>query len=281
MQDAAQPNLQQAAMWNEVNGKTWVELQPVLDDVLAPFERRLVEAGFPGEGGSVLDIGCGAGATSLAMARRLGDAGRCIGVDISGPLVTLATARARAEGLTNAGFLVADAQTHAFEEARFDAVISRFGVMFFDDPVAAFANIRGAVRPDGRLVFVAWRSPADNAFLTAATRAAAPFLPPSPPPDPDAPGQFAFADGGRIGSILEASGWSSVAIERTDVPCRIAEPDLMRFATRMGPVGAALREVDRATADKVVAALSEALGRYVSDGFARFTAACWQVSARA
>ena len=281
MKQTAQPNTQQAALWNDGSGKAWVDLQPVLDEVLAPFERLLVDAGYPGEGGSVLDVGCGAGATTLAMARRIGDSGRCVGLDISEPLVALATARAQAEGTANAEFVAADAQTYAFEAGRFDAIVSRFGVMFFDDPVAAFANIRRAARPGGRLAFVAWRSPAENDFMTAAARAAAPFLPPAPPPDPNAPGQFAFADGVRVKRILEASGWSSIEVEKADVPCRISEGDLMTYVTRLGPVGAALREVDHATAEKIMAVLPSAFAGFRKNGAIHFNAACWLVKALA
>jgi SAM-dependent methyltransferase len=281
MEQSSQPNLQQAALWNDGSGKAWVDLQPVLDEVLAPFERLVVDAGYPGEGGTVLDIGCGAGATTLAMARRVGESGRCVGVDISEPLVALATARAQAEGMANAEFVAADAQTYAFEAGRFDAVVSRFGVMFFDDPVAAFSNIRRAARPGGRLAFVAWRSPAENDFMTAAARAAAPFLPPAPPPDPNAPGQFAFADGARVAGILEASGWSSIEVQRADIPCETSEDNLMAYVTRLGPVGAALREVDRATAEKIMASLPPAFERFRKDGAVRFNAACWLVQALA
>lgn len=275
------PNAQQSTHWNDAGGKTWVELQPVLDRVLAPFARLVVDAGYPGEGGSVLDIGCGAGATTLAMARRVGERGHCVGLDISQALASAATERARAEGATNASFIAGDAQVHAFAPQSFDAVISRFGVMFFDDPVAAFANIRRAVRHGGQLAFIAWRSPAENDFMTAAARAAAPFLPPAPPPDPDAPGQFAFADGGKVRRILEASGWSSIDVERADVACEIPEADLMTYITRMGPVGAALRDVDQATAERIKAALSQAFARFVQGGTVRFGTACWLVKARA
>jgi SAM-dependent methyltransferase len=281
MEQSSQPNLQQAALWNDGSGKAWVDLQPVLDEVLAPFERLVVDAAYPGEGGTVLDIGCGAGATTLAMARRVGTSGRCVGIDISEPLVALATARARAEGTGNAEFVAADAQTYTFEAGRFDAVVSRFGVMFFDDPMAAFSNIRRAARPGGRLAFVAWRSPAENDFMTAAARAAAPFLPPASPADPNAPGQFAFADGARVAGILEASGWSSIEVQRADIPCETSEDNLMTYVTRLGPVGAALREVDQATAEKIMASLPPAFEGFRKDGAVGFNAACWLVRALA
>jgi SAM-dependent methyltransferase len=281
MSQSMQPNEQQAALWNDGSGKAWVELQPILDRMLAPFESVLVDAGYPGTGGNVLDIGCGAGATTLAMARRVGNGGHCVGLDISQPLVALAKARAQSEGMANAEFVAADAQTYPFESGRFDAVISRFGVMFFDGPVDAFANIRQAARRGGKLTFIAWRSPAENEFMTAATRAAAPFLPPAPAPDPTAPGQFAFADSARVKGILEASGWSSIEVDRADIASEVSEGDLMAFVTRLGPVGAALREADQSTAEKVRAALPAAFAPFVKDGAARFNAACWLVTALA
>lgn len=277
----AQPNRDQSALWNEASGPAWVELQDVLDRMLAPFEARLTAEAFPGEGRRVLDIGCGAGATTLAMARRLGPDGLCLGVDISAPLVAAAKARAAAEGVDAAAFVLADAQTYAFEPGDFDAVISRFGVMFFDDPEAAFANIRRAVRPDGTLTFAAWRSPAENPFMTTAVRAAAPVLPPMPAPDPTAPGQFAFADSERVRRILDASGWRAVEVAPLDLPAEVAEADLMAYVTRLGPVGAALRPADAATRARATEALEAAFWPYVQAGMARFTSACWLVTARA
>ncbi|HTN84182.1 MAG TPA: class I SAM-dependent methyltransferase [Sorangium sp.] len=281
MSEANQPNRDQAALWNEAGGPIWVEMQEVLDAMLAPLGAPLMEEGFPGEGGRVLDVGCGAGATALAMARRLGPAGLCVGVDISGPLVAAARARAAAEGLASAAFVHADAQTHAFEPDHFDAVISRFGVMFFDDPAAAFANIRRAARRSAKLSFVAWRSPAENPFMTTAARAAAPFLPHLPAPAPDAPGQFAFADRDRVQRILAASGWTDVDIRPIDVPSGVAEKDLFAYVTRLGPVGLALRDVDEPTRARTAEAVRAAFEPFVRDGAARFTAACWLVSARA
>ena len=281
MPTALQPNRDQATLWNDASGPIWVEMQGVLDRVLAPFEAMLVDAACPGEGGAVLDIGCGAGATTLAMARRLGRSGRCLGVDISAPLVAAARARSRAEGLDAASFIEADAQTYPFEPERFDAVISRFGVMFFDDPQAAFENIRRAARSGGTLTFVAWRSPAENPFMIAAGRAAAPFLPSLRPPDPDAPGQFAFANGERVRRILDASGWEHVDVAATDTRCSLGEADLLAYATKLGPVGLALRDVDEATRERAIKAVRAAFDRYLSDGVARFTTACWLVRATA
>lgn len=281
MSDTIQaPNHDQAAFWNAAAGRTWAELQDLLDRVLAPFVEPVVQAGFPGVGGRVVDIGCGAGATTLAMARRLGPDGLALGVDISGPLVETARARAADAGLA-AAFVQADAQTYAFEPAAFDAAISRFGVMFFEDPEAAFANIRRSLRRDGRLAFVAWRSPAENPLVTTVARAAAPFLPPTPPPIPNAPGQFGFADGERTRSILEAAGWRDVAVRPLDMPQRVPEADLLAYVTRLGPVGGALRNADAATNAEVTRALEAAIQPFVQGGDAHFTSGCWLVTARA
>ena len=188
---ASQPvNPDQAAYWNGSAGDAWVEMQGVLDRILAPFEKLLVEHALHDDTRRVLDVGCGAGSTTLAAARRVGQDGQCVGVDISTALLEVAKGRAITEGLANVSFVHADAQSHAFEPNGFDAVISRFGVMFFDDPVAAFVNIRRAACSNAILTFVAWRSPAENPFMTTAARAAAPFLPSLKPPDPNAPGQL-------------------------------------------------------------------------------------------
>jgi hypothetical protein len=202
-------------------------------------------------------------------------------VDISAPLIAVARTRVLEEGFDRARFVHSDAQTHEFEWNSFHAVISRFGVMFFADPVTAFINMRSAARSDAVLAFTSWRSPAENLFMTAATRAAAPFLPSLPTPDPNGPGQFGLADPGRIQTILEASGWKSIDIRPVNVPVRAAEQDVLTYGTRLGPVGLALREADEATRSRTIAAVHAAFGPFISDGVARFDAACWLVTARA
>jgi SAM-dependent methyltransferase len=281
MSQAQPANRDQVTLWNEASGRTWVELQDVLDRVLSPFETQLFDEAFPGEGGRVLDIGCGAGSTTISMARRLGPGGLCVGVDVSEPLLTAARAHAAARGISSATFVQADAQTCVFEPASFDSVISRFGVMFFDDPEAAFVNMRRAARPDAKLTFVAWRSPAENPFMTTAKRAAEPLLPNMPTPAPDAPGQFAFADGDRVQRILQASGWKDIGIRPIDVEGCLAEKDLLAYVTKLGPVGLALREVDESIRARTAEVLRTAFEPFVVNGTARFTMACWLVSAHA
>jgi ubiquinone/menaquinone biosynthesis C-methylase UbiE len=270
----------QAALWNGAAGRAWVEAQSVLDQMFEPFEALLVEAISAGPGGRVLDVGCGTGGTTLAAARLLGAKGRCIGIDVSDPMIVAARARAEREG-TSAMFIRADAQTHAFESSSFDAIISRFGTMFFDDPVGAFVNLRRAASENAELRFVAWRSAAENPFMTTAERAAAPLLPNLPTRRSDVPGQFAFADLRRVHRILEESGWAEIDIVPADVDCTFPEAELVRYVTRLGPVGRILREADDRTRLKVAETVRAAFDPHVHGAEVRFTAACWMVSARA
>ncbi|MFI7415068.1 class I SAM-dependent methyltransferase [Streptomyces sp. NPDC049627] len=271
---------EQAARWNALAGHAWVEMQPVLDGMFQPFEDLLVEAVTPAPGSRVLDVGCGTGGTTLAVARRLGAVGHCVGVDISEPMITVARARAEREG-TPATFLHADAQDHAFEPAAFDAVISRFGVMFFHDPVRAFANLRRAVKDNARLRFIAWRSAEENPFMTTAERAAAPLLPDLPARRADGPGQFAFADSGTVRHVLEKSGWTGIDIRPVDVECTLPESELVRYFTRLGPLGQVLPETDERTRARVVETVRAAFDTFVQGAEVRYTAACWLVDARA
>lgn len=279
-QPHTQPNQAQSDLWNSRGGEVWVEQQQLLDRLFLPFERLLSKAVAASGARSILDIGCGAGATTLAAARRLAPEGRCTGLDISAPLITAARRRAEAEGLTNAHFIAGDAQDHAFAPHSFDAVISRFGVMFFDDPTAAFANLRRAARDGGDLTFIAWRGMAENPFMVAAEQASAPYLPALAPREPAAPGQFAFADAQRIRDILKPE-WSDIDIQPLDVPCTLSPDDLTTYAARMGRVGQMLPDLDEATRTTVMQAVNQAFEPFMIDGVARFTAACWLVRARA
>jgi SAM-dependent methyltransferase len=271
---------EQTTLWNGLAGRAWVEAQEMLDQMFKPFEDLLVEAVSAGSGGPVLDVGCGTGSTTLAVARLLGATGRCIGIDISDPMIAAARARAEREG-TPASFIRANAQSHSFEPASFDMIISRLGVMFFDDAVRAFANLRRAARDNAELRFVAWRSAAENPFMTTAERAAAPLLPNLPARRPSAPGQFAFADRRRVYTILEESGWAGIDIRPIDVACALPERELVRYLTRLGPVGLILQRADDRTRTQVIKTVRTAFDPYVHGAEVRFTAACWMVSARA
>jgi len=271
----------QYALWNGPSGHAWVEAQALLDGMFAPLGERLAQAVPAGAAAQVLDVGCGTGAVTLAIAARLGAGGHCSGVDISAPMIAHATARAAAAALP-ATFVVGDAQRHRFAAARIDRIVSRFGVMFFDDPAQAFANLRHATRPGGTLHALAWRSPAENPFMTAAERAAAPLLL-LPARDPDAPGQFAFADRTRVLGLLAGSGWRDIAVVAVDQACTLPATDLPRYASLLGPVGTALRsvDIDATLRARVMQEVEQAFAPFVEGDQVRFTAACWELRATA
>lgn len=270
----------QAALWNGHAGRAWVDTQAALDQMFQPLEDRLVEAVNAHGAQHVLDVGCGTGSTTLAVTRRLGANGDCLGIDISAPMLQTARERAQREA-TPASFVRGDAQTYTFEPASFDMIVSRLGVMFFDDPVAAFTNLRLAAREGAALWFIAWRGPADNPFMTTAERTAAPLLPNLPPRKPGAAGQFAFADRERVTCTLAASGWTDIDIQPADFECALPERELVPYLSRLGPVGLALQDVDTPTRTRVVDVMRAAFEPYVHGPEVRFTAACWIAHARA
>jgi SAM-dependent methyltransferase len=271
---------EQTALWNGAGGHGWVALQESVDQMYQAIEDLLVDAITSETTSRVLDVGCGTGGTTVAVARRLGATSRCTGIDISEPMIAAAHDRAEREGVP-VTFIVADAQTYAFERATFDAVMSRFGVMFFNDPVAAFTNLRRGARARAMLRAVVWRSAAENPFMTTAERAAAPLVPDLPARRPNEPGQFGFADRNRVSGILEASGWSEIDIQPIEVSCAMPENALVPFFTQLGPVGRILQEAGDDLRARVIAAVRPAFDPYVDGVEVRFTAACWMVGARA
>ena len=280
MKTSHQPNAEQIALWNDTAGRAWVETQETLDRVLRPFQDLLVEAVATRKARRVLDVGCGTGSTTLAVARQIKAKGAVVGVDISQPMIALARQRAAVEN-TPPHFVCADAQTHAFDANAFDMIISRFGVMFFDDPVRAFENLRRAAAPGADLRCIAWRSAAENPFMTAAESAAAPLLAELPARKLDEPGQFGFADRARVYSILEESGWSAIDIRPLDVDCALPQRELQEYITKLGPLGRVLPQLDERTRARVMNEVRAAFEPYAYGTEVRFTAACWMIGARA
>lgn len=281
MSDQITQKADQASYWNKAGGQAWVDLQGLMDRINKPIEDVLVDRAFPGVGRRVLDVGCGAGATTIAMARRLGPDGLSLGVDISEPLTAMARKQATAAGLAHAQFVQADAQTYDLGAEGFDTVMSRFGVMFFADFDAAFANLRRGTRPGGELVFACWRGPAENPMAQVPAAAVAHLLPPLPAGDPDAPGRFAFANRDRVQGILDRSGWRDIAIEPLDADTPVTLEDAMSIGLRMGPLGVMLQQADGGLRGKARDAVEAALAAHVKDGMVQMTAACWLVTAKA
>ncbi|MCA6247811.1 MAG: methyltransferase domain-containing protein [Phenylobacterium sp.] len=238
----AAANEAQEAYWNDVAGRTWAALQDRIDRQIRPLGLAAMDRLAPAAGETVLDIGCGCGDTSLELARRVGPEGGVLGLDISAPMLEVARGRAEAAGAHNLAFREADAQTAALPGGR-DAVFSRFGVMFFADPEAAFANLRRSLRPGGRLAFVCWRPLPENLWIHLPAEAAAGLVPPAPPPEPGTPGPFAFADPDRVRRILAEAGFTGIEISPHDEA--IGGLDLegtVGMSVWRGPLGAILRE---------------------------------------
>jgi SAM-dependent methyltransferase len=274
------------AVWRGAGGGSWVRLQDTLDGMFALVEDLLVDQVVgvaPRSAASVLDVGCGTGATTVALARRLGPGTSVTGVDVSEAMLAAARERvagAALDGDTRVEFVAADAGHHPFDPGSADVIASRFGLMFFDDPLAAFAHLHGATRPGGALRAIVWRGPEQNPFMTTAVDAAADVLTVTPRP-PGAPGQFGLADGGRTARILGDAGWRDVAVDPVDVDCSFPTRDLSAYLGSMGAVGLALAEHDEATRTRVVDHVRPAFEPFVHGDEVRFVAACWLLSATA
>ncbi len=282
--DATAPNAEQATFWNEQAGPIWVARQTALDRMIAPFGERAMAALAPRPGERIVDVGCGCGDTSLALGRRVTASGSVLGLDISEPMVGRARERAATEGLAHVRFVAGDAQTQALPPASADAIFSRFGVMFFVDPTAAFANLRTALQPDGRLAFVCWQELPKNPWMLTMIMALASVVPLTPPPAPDAPGPFSFGDPDRVRRILDGAGFRDVALEPLEIDVVIGGggplDETVDFALDLGPTAAALREGGPEIRPKVTAALREAMTPFVTERGVAIGSAVWIVTAR-
>ena len=274
-------NAAQIDYWNATAGQTWARFQEQLDRQIEPLGLEAMRALAPAPGERVLDVGCGCGQTSLELATRVTATGAVFGADISVPMLAVARARVVPGGAATPDFRQVDAQTGELGEGVYDAVFSRFGVMFFGDPVAAFSNLRKALKPEGRMAFVCWRPFQENLWMRAPMEAAQPFLPPSPPMDPSAPGPFAFADADRVRSILADAGFSDVTLHafNTSIGGSSVE-QTVDLAFRVGPLGAVLREKPE-LAPTVAGAVRSALAPYETPAGVLMPAAVWIVQAHA
>ncbi|MFO1081242.1 MAG: class I SAM-dependent methyltransferase [Reyranellaceae bacterium] len=263
---------------DEIRAAAWAEVRDLLELQLAPLGAPALDALAARPGEAVLDIGCGGGDTALALADAVAPHGSVTGIDLSAAVLAHAQPLSgRRPGLR---FLLGDAQSFPFEAATFDAAFSRFGVMFFADPVAAFANIRRSLKPGGRLAFVCWRALADNPLDHLPLAAAAAHLPPQPPEDPQAPGPFSFADPDRVRGLLHAAGFDSIDVVPHDR--KVGSGDLesmLRVCTRVGALGKILRETPALRA-RALPAVRAALAEHDGPAGVQLAAATWVVTAR-
>ena len=281
-------NAPQAAYWNEIGGPHWVEQQHQFDRMLAAFGARALEALQPTAGERVLDIGCGTGTSSLALSEAVGPTGEVLGCDIAPTMIAAARARCAAiDGLASSqlSFAVLDAQTDVLGSADrpFDAVFSRFGVMFFSDPAAAFANVARHVRRGGRMAFACWQSEERNEWIAVPARVMRGFMPNPVSPQPNAPGPFAFGNLARVDEVLLAGNWTNVNIESFTASTELGAGLGLEAALRqtMGTRAAQdLRvQVDDATFQAATAAVRAALGEHLVDGAVVFDGNVWVVTA--
>jgi len=278
-------NSEQIDYWNGEGGRKWAEQHATLESVLHHVGEAAFDAAAPAAHEWALDIGCGCGSQTLGLARRIGPSGRVLGVDVSAPMLAVA----REQALNTSGdhaaieFLQADAALHAFEAGRYDLLFSRFGVMFFDDPTAAFRNLHRALKPGGRLAFCCWRSLAENDFMKVPIAAALEHLPAPENPPPDAPGPFAFADAERVRAILAEAGYRNIHIEAAERPMRLAEGlSMEESASRLlalGPVSRLLAQESEDTRQRVHQSVVRALLPYSDSEGVTFSGRFWLVRA--
>ncbi len=276
--DAAELAADQAAFWNGPGGQGWLAAYQRIQRSLAGIGEAVLALAGAKPGEQAIDVGCGTGDTTQALAAAVGPSGRVTGVDVSRPLVEVAHAKA----IANAGFVVADATTYGFEAGAADLVFSRFGVMFFADPVAAFRNLHFALKPGGRLAFVCWRTPQENPWGLVPVRAAAPFLPPLPRPGPEDPGQYSFGDRARVERILTAAGFGALEIRPHDQPIWMGRDvaEIVGNADRFGPLARAFAEAPAEAAAQAREAIAAALASHQTPEGVFLPGACWLVSAR-
>ncbi len=275
-------NAEQIADWNGEQGQRWVQFQRQLDRMIEPFGHAALQAAAPQPGERVLDIGCGCGSTSLALAQAVGLQGRVLGVDISKPMLDAARRLAAAHATLPLNFVEADAADAPLPGAQ-DLLYSRFGLMFFDQPAAALHQLRTSLRPGGRCAFVCWRAPRDNPWAMAPLMAARQALGINPPPaDPLAPGPFAFADADRLRGLMAETGFADIRIQRCDAPVVLGASarDAAQHCLQIGPVSRLAREVGAAQEPLIRDAIEQALApRATADGSVSLAGSTWVVAA--
>jgi SAM-dependent methyltransferase len=275
-------NAEQIAEWNGVLGQRWVAMRQEVDRIVAPFGAAALKAAAPQPGERVIDIGCGCGDTAIEIARTVGPAGSVLGIDVSQPMLGVARSRGMSANCSNLSFHEGDASETELP-ANVDLLFSRFGVMFFSDPSAAFSHLRKSLRTGGRCVFVCWRTPRDNAWAMTPLSAARKALDITPPPsDPNAPGPFAFADDDRLRTVLSAAGFGAIDVQRFDTAIFIGSTprSAAKGVVQMGPVSRLVREVGVEHLPIILDAVERTLAPLAApDGHVRLNGSSWIVTA--
>jgi SAM-dependent methyltransferase len=281
---AATGNAAQIEFWNSAATRAWADQYPRMDRAVAALTNELLDLAAPQPGERVLDIGCGPGTTVLELAKHVGPGGHVLGADVSEPSVARARERIAAAGLRYAEVIIADASVHPFSPASFELALSRFGVMFFSDPVAAFANVRRAMKPGGRLALAVFRPASEKLWPTAPLEAVRHLLPPVPTPGPEEPGPFSWADPVRVHRILEGAGFSEVSLTPLDPVIQLAGPtgeaEAADFVTALGPLVRVLPSLSAAQREDVRVTLEVYFKGHATSQGVVLPAAIWVVRAR-
>ena len=282
MSDIAEIQAKQHQFWNGPGGAQWVARNARTDAALVPVTTALLTRAAVRPGETVLDIGCGCGTTTMMIAEAAGPSGHVTGLDISAPMLDFA--RERAKSVANITWALADATAHEFPEAQADLLFSRFGVMFFADPVAAFANMRRALRPGGRVHFAAWRAVEHNPWMGLPTKAVAAHVPDLPRPGPEDPGPFAFASVDRVTRIMTEAGFAEPVFTHFDQPMTIGATldEAVRSAVEIGPAARALMDQPEQVRAAAMNAVREVIVRYATpQGPVVLPGSTWLVQAAA
>jgi len=282
MKSAAEFHQDMLAYWNGAGGDRWIGESARTEAMLSRVAELLYLRARLKPGETVLDVGSGLGPTTVELARRVAPDGRAIGLDVSQPMVE--RARQRAAGMANIEFIAGDAASHRFEAPFADLLFSRFGVMFFGDPVAAFANLRRAMKPGGRVLFACWRRLSENPWMLTPLLAAWEHVPRPPPASPDEPGPFAFADADRVSAILTAAGFARPSLAPAELTFDVAGGAGLdagvRQAMAIGPTSRALQDQPQPVRDAVAGSIRKALAPYAREGRVELSGAVWLVESR-
>jgi SAM-dependent methyltransferase len=274
-------NADQIAFWNGPAGQHWADRQALQDILLKPVADILIGRARAKAGERIVDVGCGSGAISLALARQVGPSGHVLGIDISGPM--LARARQIAPAGLPVDFVQADATVYPFDPASFDLLVSRFGVMFFADPALSFGNLRRSMRPSGRLAFACWREPRENPFFMVPLQAVYKHAPKLPQLGPEDPGPFAFASEQRVTRILGEAGFTGIAMEPCNLSLDLAVgrglDGAVEGALEIGPSARALAEQPPDVVAAATRSIREALAPLVRGQSVPLGGSIWIVTA--
>ena len=282
MSDTTSIGMAQRAFWNSEATRRWVTEQTHIDRLMADVTEAALTAAAPKPGESVLDIGCGTGTTTLRLADAVGPSGQVLGVDISEQQLGLARQRVAAAGATRVQLVLDDAATHDFAPESFDLGFTRFGVMFFAEPVAAFRNIKRAMKRNGRLLLAVFRTGPENPWATASVAAIRHLVPPPAPLGPEEPGQFSWSDPARVRRILDGAGFSDVVLTPLDLSFNLGADaaEAAEFATFIGQGARLLHGVPDETRQAAILAFRDFFKRHEGPNGVSLPGALWLVSAR-